>query len=126
MLPGTIGRPNPTVPESAYFRRALRWAEPNNVFSQVQAELRHFIVWLGLVIIAALAISTARVTIRLQVQDLQFRISASRALEAKLLDERDWLNQQIAEQGNSTKMEEQALLNLGMIRPLPGQELVLP
>ncbi len=126
MLPGAIGRPNPAASENAYFRRALRWTEPNNVFSRVQAELRYFTGWLGLATIAALAISTARVTIRLQVQDLQFRISASRALQTKLLDERESLSQRVTELSNSSKIQELALLKLGMIRPVPGQELVLP
>jgi len=78
------------------------------------------------VVIAAFAISTAKVTIRLQVQDLQFRVSASRALQAKLLAERDLLNQRVAELSNAPEIESRAFSKLAMFRPLPGQELVVP
>jgi len=106
-------------------RWAFRWAEPRNVFSRVQVEVASFLGWLGLAVIATIAISTAKVTISLQVQDLQFRISASRALEAKLQGERDALAQRLAELSSATRIDNAARLELGMIRPVPGQEVVI-
>lgn len=125
MLPGTISR-SPVRFGGPYVARALRWAQPLNVLSRVQAELATFVASLGFMMIAAIAISTVKVTIRLQVQDLQIRTSASRALHAKLVDEHDRLGQRQADLIASRAIETRALTMLGMIRPQAGQELRLP
>lgn len=124
MLPGAIER-SASGAHGLPLRRAFRWAEPRNVFSRVQTEVASFLGWLGLAIIASLAISTAKVIISLQVQDLQLRISASRALQEKLAGERDALAQRLAELSRPGRIDDAARLELGMMRPVPGQELVI-
>ena len=125
MLPGAIARSGATS-NGMYVRRAVRWAEPHNVFKRAQDEVASFLGWLGLAVIAALAISTVKVTIRLQVQDLQIRLTASRALQTKLQGEHDTLNQRIAELSSSHRIEEVARQSLGMVWPAPGQEQAMP
>lgn len=125
MLPGTISR-LPVRFGGPYITRALRWAEPLNVSTRVQAQLATFFASLSLMMIVGIAISALKVTIRLQVQDLQIRTSASRAFQGKLIAEHDRLEQEHTDLLASKAIEARALGRLGMMRPQLGQEVRLP
>jgi hypothetical protein len=105
--------------------RDARW-RPHNVPFAVSAELRALTLWLGLIALAGVLVALAHVWVRLRVVDVGYRLSATQQLVERLRQEGQELAVEAAAADTPGRLEQEVQLRLGLRRPQPWQDTVLP
>jgi cell division protein FtsL len=126
MLPLSMTRTSALGMQRMEMRRAFARMRPANTSSGTSAERRGLVVWLGLLFSLAVAIGLGHVWLRLQVTRLAYDLSATREVISRLRQEERELTLEVATLEAPARVEAEALVRLGMMRPEKGQEAALP
>ena len=123
----SISRPGWTVSLPLSRRGAVKpWGLPANVSAAMRAELNSLVGWLAGFVAIAVLISLGHVWLRLKVVDFGYHLSASRQIIERLRDERSVLQARLEALRSPQRIAGEAGARLGMVRPVKGQEFVLP
>jgi cell division protein FtsL len=126
MLPVSLTRASTVSPQRMDARRAFAWMRPANTTSRTVAERRALVVWLAFFGFAGVLIALGHVWLRLQVLNVGYQLSATREVIERLQQEEHELTLELATLEAPARLEEEARVRLGMIRPEKGQEALLP
>ncbi len=101
------------------------WRPPNMPLA-VAAERRALVVWAALLAVFSVCLLLGRVWVRIMVVEAGYHLSVRRQLVERLEKEGRELAVRAATADTSARLEELAARRLGMRRPLPEEEGLLP